>query len=156
MRHRHISRLAVLLLATLTAGCSASTSPPATPRAQDTGASWNLESRIGALDAFGGRRPSMEARWTEHTIEGAPIDFALQVGVGHAVLERDARADGGTVERFDLTSLELVRYVPSVWVNDQEVAKEYLVTVDAADARADAGTYYLRGRCASNGCEQIF
>ena len=156
MRHEHVSRFSVLLLATLLAGCSASTSPPAAARAQDTGASWNLERRIAALDAFGGHRSSMEARWTEHTIEGAPIDFALQVDVGHAVLERDARADGGTVERFDLTSLELVRYVPSVWVNDQEVAKEYLVTIDAADARAHAGTYYLRGRCASSECEQVF
>jgi hypothetical protein len=125
-------------------------------RTQDTGAPWTLETRIAALEAFGGRRPSMEARWTQYTIEGAPIEFALQASVGHALLERDERADGGTVNHFDLTSLELVRYVPSVWVNDGEVAKEYLVTVDAADARAHAGTYFLRGRCASDGCEQVF
>jgi hypothetical protein len=156
MRHGHVSRIALLLLATLAGACSASTSLPTAARAKDTGPTWNLETRIAALEAFGGQRTPIEARWTEYTIEGAPIDFVLHVEAGRAVLERDARTDGGAVERFELTTLELVRYVPSQWVNDREVAKEYLVPVDAADARAHPGTYFLHGRCANGTCEQMF
>jgi hypothetical protein len=122
----------------------------------DTNPSWNLETRLNALEAFRGERGAFDARWTLHTVEGAPVFYALHVDAGRAVLEHDRRRDGGAVQRFELTSLELVRYVPSVWANGRVLAPGYLLVAEPKDARAKPGMYRLRGRCAAPPCEQTF
>ena len=116
------------------------------------------EPRIVALDAMAGRRGSITLRMRRTTIEGQPIDFVLVVRQGAATLVIDERADGGGVRSELLQSMQLVRYVPSRWVNEVEVEKERLEPVaNPADARAVPGTYLLvHPRCVTGPCTEVF
>jgi len=119
--------------------------------------SLGLTNRIAAVEAFQGSRGSVDLRWSAHTVEGVAIGFALHVERGTAGLQEDHRADGGALDTYALTSLELVRYVPGVWANNVEITKESLTSVTIADARAHPNDrYYLRGACAAESCPRVF
>ena len=140
----------------LLAGCSSDPSRPPADRALDApfGA---LEPRLAALDAFAGRRSPVALSMVRHTIEGVPIAYSLYVRAGLAHLTSDERADGGGRRTDSLTALALVRYVPAEWVGNVEVRKERLEPVDAAGARARAGTYLLvHPRCLAGPCTETF
>ena len=115
------------------------------PPAPDTSRAWNLETRIAVLESFRGMRGDVDATWTQYTIEGAPIVFAVHASRGSVVLSQDARADGGTAERVQLTTLALVR-----------AEGDALVAVEPDAARRVPGVYFLRGTCANRACERVF
>jgi hypothetical protein len=152
-----------LLLAVAAAACTSSSEPVvendrvATIAVGDGTA--GLEERARAVESFRGQRSAVRLDLAFTTIEGDSIFYTLTVSQGSATLVIDETRDGGGVRTLSLTSLELVRYIPSVWVNNVEVAKERLEPVEPADARATDGRYLLRGRtCAGSdpGCVVTF
>jgi len=129
---------------------------PVTPSAAPDDA-WSLDGRIAALEAFLGKRASSDAQWSQTTVEGKPIHYAVHASFGKLVFDLDERADGGGVRQYTLVTLELVRYYPSVWQGYREISKEYVVPVGIGDARAQPNArYFLRGTCAAESCEQMF
>jgi hypothetical protein len=116
----------------------------------------NLAERIVILEAFRGKHAATDTGFTMFTVEGRPIHYRARVRVGEAIVTRDGRADGSTIETHSLVALELIHVVPGIWKNGIEVTKEQYVPVDPAAARATPGTYYLKGRCRENACELWF
>jgi hypothetical protein len=144
-----------LLLAVVTAACSSPTESNLDTERSATitvgEGSAGLEERVRAVEAFRGLRSSTRLDLAFTTIEGDSIFYTLTAAQGSATLVIDETRDGGGVRTLAFTSLELVRYVPSVWVNNVEVAKERLEPVEPAEARATDGRYLLRGRtCAGS------
>ena len=128
--------------------------PTTTPSAAEYG---ELEPRVAALEAFAGDRVAVTLRMVRHSVEGVEIAFQLTARDGVAQLSIDERADGGGVRRYDLDALQLVRYVPSRWEGNVEVAKDFFMAIDVADARAQPGVYLLvHPRCLTTPCAEVF
>ena len=124
--------------------------------AADTSRDWNLEMRLAALDAFHGRRAPFEASWTQHGFEGQPIKFRVRAASGRMDTEEDHRAAGGTMRRFAFSRVDLVRLVPSVWVNSREFEKGSLILVQPSEARSARGRYRLGINCMGRVCERLY
>jgi hypothetical protein len=115
----------------------------------------DVEVRARAAEAFRGARPGFVARFAFTTVEGDSIFYALTVGAGAATLVIDETRDGGGIRTLTFGSLDLVRYVPSVWVNNTEVAKERYEAIEPSVARTTNARVLLRGRSCSD-CEYVF
>jgi hypothetical protein len=117
----------------------------------------DVEVRVRTVEAYRGDRPAFIARFAFTTVEGDSIFYALSVSRGAASLVRDETRDGGGISTVTFQSLELVRFIPSVWVNNQEIAKERYEAIDVSAARGQTVRILLRGRtCADAACDYVF
>jgi hypothetical protein len=140
----------------LEGGDTAASPPPPEQPAPGPHANGSLAERIVILDAFLGRRAPADTGFTVFTVEGQPIHYRARVRAGEAIVTRDGRADGSTLETHTLVTLGLIHVVPGVWKNGVEVTKEQYVPVDAQAAMTTPGTYYLQGQCPNKSCELWF
>jgi hypothetical protein len=117
----------------------------------------DVEVRARAVEAYRGERPAFVARFAFTTVEGDSIFYALSVSHGGATLVRDETRDGGGISTVVFQSLDLVRFIPSVWVNNQEIAKERYEPIEPSPARTTNARVLIRGRsCADAACEFAF
>jgi hypothetical protein len=112
---------------------------------------------VDAIEALAGQRAPVVLRMTRYSVEGTAIVFVLSVKAGEATLRIDERADGGGIRNYVLSSLQLVQYIPSRWVNNTEVEKERFAPVSASTALGQPGVYLLVApKCLTSPCAEVF
>jgi hypothetical protein len=141
--HHAVAALSFISVAVITA-CSSSADRllGANVVTGDTVSYGDPAPRLAAIDAFDGKRPSLDITMRQTTVEGQPIYSTLSVTAGRAVLTVDRRADGGGTTIDTLTHVVLVRLIQARIVNNVEVEKERIEVVDPSTV-SGAGVYLL-------------
>ncbi|HEV3484536.1 MAG TPA: hypothetical protein VG106_03950, partial [Vicinamibacterales bacterium] len=60
------------------------------------------------------------------------------------------------IREYAFTRADLVRIVPSVWVNSRELEQGYLEIVQPSEARPTRGRYRLGMNCSARSCERLY